>query len=635
MLLTFAVYFPGLGAFFMFDDTLNIVDNPHLKIASLAPYTLIKAAFSGGAGILARPVSTLSFALDYYFSGMKPEAFKLTNLFIHLLNGVAVFGFMRLLLEAHRHDKGAALSAQRAGLISAAIAAAWLVHPLNLTSVLYPVQRMTSLAALFTLLGLCSFLLGRLATSQRASRWGWAGIGASFLLLTPLATLSKESGALLPLFLLLTELVFFRFRTATPRAAVVLKWCFGIAVVLPVLVIVLYTLFSPTWITNAYLTRSFTMGQRLMTETRVVWLYLQMAIAPSISTLGLFHDDLPLSTSLIAPLSTLWASAGLLALAAGALALVKRQPVAAFGVLFFLLGHVMESTAIGLELVHEHRNYLPLIGLLLVVIYFLLGPSARVENRLLRPAAVAGIIALLAGVTFLRATAWGDPFTMKNSEVAHHPDSIRANIDLASFYAATPGTSQQEAQSLYDDAYKHYAKASSLSPSDTLGLFGLITMSLKQGQPLEAPWLPVLAARIEHFPVSPDTVNSLLKLERCFSEKQCHATADMVETLLTAALRNPTLRLNNRAQILFAWSGFQLSAKNDVEAATRSAIEAGDLIPNDLEAQVQLIILLMNMHQNEVAATRLHALRQRDRLHLKTDALDALEAALPKITTAR
>ncbi len=63
------VSLPGLSGYFFFDDTINIIENPHLRIDSLSLDSLMQAAFSGSAGPLGRPLSTLSFALNYYFTG--------------------------------------------------------------------------------------------------------------------------------------------------------------------------------------------------------------------------------------------------------------------------------------------------------------------------------------------------------------------------------------------------------------------------------------------------------------------------------------------------------------------------------------------------------------------------------------
>ena len=72
LILAFLVYFPGTSGYFLFDDTLNIVDNAGIKIQSLDFPTLRRAALSGDAGMLGRPLSMLSFALNFYVNGLSP-----------------------------------------------------------------------------------------------------------------------------------------------------------------------------------------------------------------------------------------------------------------------------------------------------------------------------------------------------------------------------------------------------------------------------------------------------------------------------------------------------------------------------------------------------------------------------------
>ena len=88
---TFFVYQRGLSGPFLFDDGPNIVRNANLAIHDLSPASLTQAAWSGHSGPLLRPLSMMSFAANYYATGLDPYYFKLTNLVIHLFNGLGVF----------------------------------------------------------------------------------------------------------------------------------------------------------------------------------------------------------------------------------------------------------------------------------------------------------------------------------------------------------------------------------------------------------------------------------------------------------------------------------------------------------------------------------------------------------------
>lgn len=631
LLFTFFVYLPGASGYFLFDDKHNIVENTSLHIQSLDFYALKQAALSGYAGILGRPVSTLSFALNYYFSGLSLNPFhlKLTNILIHLLNGLGIFVLSHLIFSALRQRDITAPDINTTRWISLAVAAAWLLHPLNLTGVLYIVQRMTSLAALFTLLGLISYIHGRLLTLKGQAGWGW--IVASFILFTPLAAFSKENGALLPAFMLLTELVFFRFQSPSIATKRLLMALFGITVILPFAALLVYTVFHPAWLTGGYSTRDFTLSERLMTESRVLWFYMRWIVAPDITQLGMYHDDILVSKGLFEPVSTLFACIGLLLLGVLSILSIKRYPIVAFGILFFLIGHSMESSALALELVHEHRNYLPIYGVLLPLFYTLLYPLRHLKSLTLRRIVTVIFIMVLAGITFMRATQWGDPVVMKEKEVAHHPNSIRANIEMGSFYAAMPAASQIEAEDFYRRSYEHFVAAASASPADTLGLFGLIGLHAKRALLIEDSWVQALAGRMERYPFSPSTGNSLAGLEVCLSKGDCSISPEIMETLIQAALRNPTLQGRAKTQVLFAWSNFLLLTKQQPDAAKVAAYQAVDAYPQDIESHINLIRVLINMDKIAEAQARIAQTRKLDTMGAYRITLDELESLITKL----
>lgn len=623
LVLAFFVYYPGVSGYFLFDDTINILENTSIRIQSLDFSTLKQAALSGDAGNLGRPLSVLSFALNYYFTGLDPYYFKLTNIAIHLLNGICIYILTRQILDSDRKRGFAGLSQEYVCWISLAVTSAWLLHPLNLTGVLYIVQRMTSLAALFTLVGLILYLRGRQQLASGTTGWGW--IVASFALFTPLAAFSKENGILLPTFMLCIEFVFYRFQAPSLGVRRALLALFGISVFFPLAVLVIYTIINPAWLTGGYMIRDFTLSERLMTEARIMWFYMQTIVAPNITQFGMYHDDIPLSRGLLEPVSTIFSSIGLLLLTVFAFLVKKRNPIAAFGILFFLVGHSLESTALALELVHEHRNYLPIYGLLLILFYYLLYPLRHVQSLKVRQILAVVFIVIFAGITLLRAIQWGDHLLMKEMAARNHPDSIRSNVDIGALYAALPPSSQVEADEYYRRAYEHFAKAASLSPSDTLGLFGLIGLNSKHQLQIEESWVQALAGRIERHPFAASTGNSLVSLEKCMIIGGCTHSPEIMESLLVAALRNPTLQGKARAQVLFAWSDFQFRMKQDRDAATKAAYQAVAAFPKALDFRLTLITMLINMGEKDEARTQIEETRLLDTKQLHTVALNELE----------
>ena len=630
LVVTFLVYQRGLSGPFLFDDNVNITDNDYLKINTLTPDSLRAAAISLLPGIAGRPISMVSFALDYYFQGSEPYGFKLTNLIIHLLNGVCVFVLTTLVLSVYRRRHANEFSQERLHWVALAVASVWLLHPLNLTPVLYVVQRMTSLSAQFTLLGLSAYLYGRLLQLDDQAGWGW--ILSAFFLFTPLAVLCKENGALLPMFMLLAEGILLNFQAPESRTRLALRVLFVTTVILPTIVLIVYSIYKPAWLLVGYSIRDFTLPERLMTEARVLWFYLRMIVVPDISQLGLYHDDIAISRGLLTPYSTLLACTGMALLAGVAFLLRKRHPIAAFGILFFLLGQSIESSVIALEIVHEHRNYLPSYGILLVIFYYLLSPAWHKGTLGLRQVLAVMLIVFFGAITTIRAGQWANQFDLTLIEVKHHPDSIRANSDVAYMYALLlPAFSPQQAEDHYQLALSHYQKAADLSSGDTAGLLGLIGLNAERGRPVEDRWVQELEYRLEHQPIAAAAVNSLMHLERCLTSGHCKQPPQFLARLLQAALRNPTLSGMRRSNVQFAWSKLLSESMHDRDAALAAAYKAIEAAPEDSEVRITFIKFLLNLDKPDDATKQIAQMRQRDDMNIFRRQLDELE----KLATMR
>ena len=210
------VYLPGLWGPFTFDDHPNLLTNPFIQLKSLDWSSLRDAAISNQSGLLRRPIASLSFALNFYFAdGFVPFHFKLTNLLIHVLNGVLVFLLSQRICQRLRGPSLAGASGSPTDLLPFVVTAFWLLHPLQLTSVLYVVQRMNSLSAFFTLAGLLIFMQGRARLEQGRS----GGLPLMFIGVVAgvgLGVLCKENAALLPVYAFILELSCFRASSLGP-----------------------------------------------------------------------------------------------------------------------------------------------------------------------------------------------------------------------------------------------------------------------------------------------------------------------------------------------------------------------------------------------------------------------------------
>jgi protein O-mannosyl-transferase len=425
------MFLPGLGGGFIFDDRPNIEENFALHLTELSVDGLMTASYSFQPGHGSRALPMLSFALDHWRGGgLDPRTFKATNLVIHALTAFALALLLRRLLTLAKWP------ARRAAVVSLAVAGLWTIHPLQVSSVLYVVQRMQTLGTLFIVLALWAYLVARQAQIDgQRSRTHLVLAG----LFGALAFAAKEDALLLPLYTLVLELTVLRFRAAQPALARWLRRGY-LAMAMAGLALYLLVLLPHYWSWGDYPGRTFSSVERLLTQGRVLVMYLGQILLPLPDRLPFFYDTLPVSRGLLDPPSTLpaWGLVG--ALLALAWRWRERHPTFACGVLLFFAGHAMTSNVLNLEMAFEHRNHLPLIGALLALVSLSIMAGERLQ---LRPPVVAGatmiVFIALGSATLVKAYAWGEPLRFAQYSVEIAPDSERAWLALGGAYADLGG----------------------------------------------------------------------------------------------------------------------------------------------------------------------------------------------------
>ena len=429
-LIALLLYYPGFGGPFLLDDYPNVVNNTALHIGTGSFSSLREAAFSSNAGPLHRPVAMLSFALNYYFDGLSPLYYKAVNIGIHLATALALFFLTEALLKRLAVYEIASPNHLSTRQLAALITALWVLHPLHVSTVLYVVQRMTELAALFSVIGVLLYVRGREMLIANKPRGGIILIALGAVGCGSLAALSKENGALLPVLLLVVEALFFRgTRTNQPLAKLVF-----ILLALQTAAIFAYLFY--VWAGPFNPLRGFTPTERLLTETRILFSYAGQILLPRNEQMSLLNENTAVSRGLLEPLSTAVAVIALLALISGALWAARKNRAIpfVFGIGWFLAGHLLESTVIPLELRFEHRNYLPSYGIIFAMGVFLnqWRPFANTRPRL-KFALLAGLLISLSLQLHTRATIWATPYDFLNHELNNNPESARAWSEYAFF----------------------------------------------------------------------------------------------------------------------------------------------------------------------------------------------------------
>ncbi|MFQ5660201.1 MAG: tetratricopeptide repeat protein [Gammaproteobacteria bacterium] len=434
IVLNVLIYSRAADGPYVTDDVPNLVDNNQLIIKHLDFENIKKAALSSKSSPFYRPVSMLTFAANYTLAGNKsPYPIKLTNIFVHVLIGLGIFLLTVNLLPKFTNQSLLHHDSRQVQLIALLTAAIWMFHPLFVSTVLYSIQRMAMLSALFVIYGCLIYIRLRQKTIDRGP-----GLGSIFFWMTFIAALaffSKENGFLLFGFLLLIELFCFHFNIHSDTAS----WkrhALIIYLAVPVLFVLAYLGYTYFSSMNDEITSYlYTYHERLLTQLRVMWRYAGWLTFLNPEPMGLYHDDTIISRSLTEPITTLLALLAWLAVIIVMAVFHKTRHLCIFCCLWFLWGHALESSVLPLAVMFEHRNYLPGYGLILgfvaLIIEFLRSLDAA---RLIKSGFVL-ILLILLPVYLLheRVENWRDQKSLTLALLERHPNSPQTLIMVARF----------------------------------------------------------------------------------------------------------------------------------------------------------------------------------------------------------
>lgn len=437
-----------------YDDQPNIVANRHLHLRQFDVESVKKTFFTvAGREKFSRPLSSFSFALNWYLGGDDTFGYHIVNLGIHVLT--AFFLYLSIYQLFNTPALLGRFSVSDAAFISLFGAVLWAVNPIQTQAVTYIVQRMAQMAALFYIAGMFFYVKARLSCTK-AGRWYWLPT----VLMFACALLSKENAVLFPVALFLLEILF-----VNPRVNLLSKRTFVlfccILVGVGITGYVLSAKDSPLFFLQGYLGRPFSISERLLTEPRIVLFYLSQIFYPLPSRLSVTHD-IVLSQSLFNPPTTFGAIILILLIIFIALRYRRRFPLFSFGVLFYFGNHALESTVIPLELIFEHRNYLPSLFLFVPIasgIRILLH-RYQTGNRFVFFAILFCLLTITIGwgrFTYERNMVWQSPETLWYDAMAKAPNQPGPINNVAVLLGWGPETSREKkelAVGLLDRALK-------------------------------------------------------------------------------------------------------------------------------------------------------------------------------------
>ena len=586
------VYWKGLAGGFVFDDFPNLIEDPDWRLVSLDWKSLMHVLASGIASDFGRPLAVLSFAFNYYFTGMSPWSMKATGLALHLSNTVLVYFLVSGLLR-----RVGSIPLPEA--VAAVLACLWMVHPLQVSTVLYVIQRMEVGACTGVLVALLSYLDARESSAGWRRILAWCGVVVGTLL----GLGFKETALLVPAYALVLEVVVLRFSDIQGRRQhwLVGAYVFGITAAIALFIFkVLPTAMEPA----TYAGRDFSLAERMLTQAPILVLYLKQILMPWPESLWFYYDNFPVQSS-FGEWTTVWPFLLLVVVAVVAWRLRQRWPLVALGTGWFFVAHGLTSNVYPLELVFEHRNYFAILGVLLALVQ----PVAWVLRPLsaeVRALTLGVLMVYVAAMGVVQVLSWAETARLALTMATRNPESPRAGYEFgrvllgtANNDPAAPGWSLAEAE------FVHAAGLPGGSPLPEQAL--IIMAAHSQRTPPSGTW-ERLERKVIRRALGPQELSALEALVECQVSGPCRSEdgrAAMAQLLPRLTQQNPS-----SARIRAIYANFAFNVMADPQLAMLLIREAVSLSPKDIGYRIWLIRmgLASKLLANEEAASALEVL---------------------------
>jgi len=449
----FLIYSNTFEAPFVLDDGGKIEKNTYIRIKEISVKSLTKVAFNKIHSPF-RFIPRITFALNYYFHQYRLPGYHITNIVIHIITCILLYYFIKMTLSLPILRS----KYNNTDIIAFFAAMVWLVNPLHTQSVTYTVQRINSIAAMFFILSMLLYVLGRIRQNRyihiNSRIRGHAGLYLSGAVVAWLMAIgSKQNAAVLPFFIFLYEWYFFQNLDR--------EWLKrNMKIVLVVAAIFAVTAFiflgsSPLERLKSigdFGNHEFTLMERVLTQPRVVIYYLSLLAYPHPSRLNLDYD-FPLSYSPLDPVTTLFSIFVIIGFIWLAICLAKKERLLSFCIIWFFGNLLIESSVIPLAIIFEHRTYLPSMLIFLLVI---IPGHQYIKLKWAGPIMICLMIVVSSFWTYQRNNIWSDPAKFWGDIVKKSPNKARPHNNLGNVL---------KKQGFLEEAIKHYVETLQIDPN--------------------------------------------------------------------------------------------------------------------------------------------------------------------------
>lgn len=415
MVLGFLCYSSNYYGNFIFDDARYTVNNRLIHWSEYSWENL--KSIKDAVGFSSRPVTILSFAVLYPFFHGSLASYHIFSIFIHAGVGLALFCLIKQLIELDNYRLVSKRNSLAVSLIAALI---WLVHPLNSQPVNYIIQRSVLLSSFFYLWALFYFIRARFYfRDQKVFDLSLLGYGFISIGFFALAMGSKSIAITFPIVCVMLEFMFFR--SLNKKSFII-----GLASTGLLLGVSAYWRGGGEYIFSKNLNYSddgnISHYQHILTGFRAVFVYLKHFFWPNINQYRLEYS-FPVSQTLFSPATTFLSLLAIISAVTFSLKNFYKYRLPSFVILFFLGNMALETFIIKLDLIYEHRAYLPCALIALPLVAYLFKLKGIVNNKLVIMVSV--LIAVLSLLTHQRSKLWSEPLELYKSNLTLSPSHSR------------------------------------------------------------------------------------------------------------------------------------------------------------------------------------------------------------------
>lgn len=569
--LAYGLYSFGLNGPYLLDDMSSLQGLQVNDLQSFLGYV-----FGSDTGPTGRPLAMLSFFIDEQYLPSEAYSFKYTNILCHLLAGLLLWWLIYRLVPFFK------VSVSR-GWCATFVAGFWLLSPLQISSVLYVIQRMTLLSFVFGLCAMHMWLSLRMDFDR--SRWlRRAGQYLGFVFFVVCALLSKEVAVTIFLLVLLLECSLFGWRLRGVNSIQFLA-------VAPVVCCVLYILWAFPASVRAYEYREYSLLDKLLLWPEVMLYYLSKALFVDVSVSNVYCDQLWRAGASLA--GFLKSSVLLLLLAGLGFSLSGRSRLFWLGLAWFVLAHLLESSYIPIEPCFEHRNYwaLPGVGLMLfsflVQIKRLWGSSVCI----LVAAAVLGLSGWLLGIG---SKTWSDEGGLSLTWGLENPKSIRSQRHYANYL---------EQVGLQHGAVKVYDEILRMKPGDVAALVEVLRLDCDR----KGDVLSLLEARGESADLTVEVIGALNSVQASPRALQClsGSGADRLATAILGIKKSSMLKLRGDNAAMLHYRLGQIYEKTGFLSAAMAQMDLAFTYTPVIDIVLNQVVMLISAGVYDQAKTYL------------------------------